>query len=267
MRSEKGIVPAIVVWGFVALLLLPAAAVALNGMTTEWDGTVLPTGFTTAWFHNLFEDPRMSQAILNSLLISTATLVLSALVAVPAVLAGHFYLPVLDRCLAVLVILPYAVPGIVLGLGLLRLYAGNFGIVLTGTPWILILAYVPLGASFYYVPMKNNLRAIPAREIFEAGYLVGASDLAIIRSIILPSIAPALIVGFVMNFALAISEFVYANLLVGGLFPTLQIFMNVLRGGSGHLLSGVIAIYFAILLIATSIVLWATRPKSAAEGQ
>jgi putative spermidine/putrescine transport system permease protein len=262
MEGRGKLLPAVVVWGFVALLILPALAVSLNGITTEWNGTVLPTGPTTQWIEKLAADPRMIEAIRNSLLISTATLVISALVAIPAVLAGHFYLPLLDRCLSVLVILPYAVPGIVLALGLLRLYAGNYGVVLTGSPWILILAYVPLGASFYYVPIKNNLSAIPAREIFEAGYLVGAGDLSIMRRIILPSIAPALVVGFVMNFTLAISEFVYVNLLVGGLFPTLQIFMNVLRGGSGHLLSGVIAIYFAVILIATTIVLAATKPRS-----
>ena len=59
--------------------------------------------------------------------------------------------------------------------------------------------------------------------------LVGASDLAIMRRIVLPCITQGLIVGFVMNFTLAISDFVYANLLVGGLFPTLQIFMDVLQ--------------------------------------
>jgi putative spermidine/putrescine transport system permease protein len=261
MPAERRILPHVVVWSFVVLLLLPAVAVALNGITTEWNGTVLPQGMTAQWIKQLAADPRMTEAIANSLLISIGTLVISAVVAIPAILAAHFYLPFLDRCLSVLVILPYAVPGIVLALGLLRIYAGNYGLVLTGTPWILILAYVPLGASFYYVPIKNNLRAIPATEIFEAGYLVGASDLSIMRRIILPSIAPALVVGFVMNFTLAISEFVYANLLVGGLFPTLQIFMNVLRGGSGHLLSGVIAIYFVVILIATTVVLAATKPR------
>ena len=96
----------------------------------------------------------------------------------PAVLAAHCYLPTLDRWLAALVIVPYAVPGIVLAVGLLRLYAGNYGIVLTGTPWILIFGYVPLGASFFYVPIKNNLRASPVQRDLEAGRILGASDFA-----------------------------------------------------------------------------------------
>ena len=61
--------------------------------------------------------------------------------------------------MAGLVILPYAVPSIVLALGLLRLYSGNYGIVFNGTPWVLIFGYMPLAASLYYIPIKNNLRA------------------------------------------------------------------------------------------------------------
>jgi putative spermidine/putrescine transport system permease protein len=166
--------------------------------------------------------------------------------------------------MAALVVVPYAVPGIVLALGLLNLYSGNYGIVLNGTPWVLILAYVPLGASFYYLPIKNNLRAIPAVEIFEAGRLVGANDFSIIWRIILPTLVPALIVGFVMNFTLAISEFVYANLLVGGLYPTLQIFLYVLREGSGHVSSVVIVVYFMLVWLSTSVMVLALSRRRAA---
>jgi putative spermidine/putrescine transport system permease protein len=62
------------------------------------------------------------------------------------------------------------------------------------------------------------------------------------------------VIGLILNFTLVISEFVYANLLVGGLFPTMQILMYVLRGGSGHLLSVLIMVYFVIVLIATTLV-------------
>ena len=75
---------------------------------------------------------------------------------------------------------------------------------------------------------------------------------------------PALIVGFVMNFTLAISEFVYANLLVGGLYPTLQIFLYVLREGSGHVSSVVIVVYFILVWLSTSVMVLAlSRRRSA----
>ena len=242
--------------GVMVIQLLPVVAVALNAFATGWAGTILPEGLTTEWVERLFADPRFLQALTDSLIIAGATLIVSAIVSIPAVLVAHCYLPALDRVLSGLVILPYAVPGIVLALGLLRIYSGNYGIVLTGTPWVLVFGYIPLGASFYYVPIKNSLRAIAVHDLLEAGHLVGAGDFAVMRRVILPSVMPGIVVGLVMNFALVISEFVYANLLVGGHFPTLQIFMNVLRGGSGHLTSALVTAYFVVVAVATALVLW-----------
>jgi len=254
-------------WSWIGLViflqLLPIVAVALNSIATEWAGTVLPVDYTGAYWSKLFADPRFVTALQNSLIVAIGSMIMTPLVCVPAILVAHCYFPALDRWLAALVILPYAVPSIVLALGLLRIYSGNYGIVLNGTPWVLIFGYVPLAASLYYIPIKNNLRAIGLVDIFEAGRLVGASDFSIMRRIVLPCIMQGLIVGLVMNFTLAISDFVYANLLVGGHFPTLQIFISVLHGGSGRLISAVITAYFAVVLIATSIVIWITsRPGS-----
>lgn len=252
--NGRGVLSWLLMGLYLLLLVLPVLAVALNAVGTDWAGTVLPEGYTAKWLLQAAADPRFNEALRNSLILSFGTLAVSALVCVPAILVAHCYFPTLDRWLAGLVVLPYAVPGIVLALGLLRLYSGNYGIQLNGTPWVLVFGYIPLGASFYYVPIKSNLRALPVAELFEAGYLVGASDLAIMRRVILPSVARGLVVGLVMNFTLVISEFVYANLLVGSFFPTLQIFMNVIRAGSGHLTSVVVTAYFLVVWVATSIV-------------
>jgi putative spermidine/putrescine transport system permease protein len=237
-----------------ALLFLPILAVGLNAFAVDWAGSVLPLGYTTQWISDLIADPRFGQALQNSLILGVGSLVASAVTCVPAILAAHCYYPRLDRWLGGLVVLPYAIPGIVMALGLLKLYAGNYGIVLTGTPWLLIFGYIPLGASLYYVPMKSNLNAIAVQDILEAGYLLGIGDLKLQWRVILPCVRQGVVIGLILNFTLVISEFVYANLLVGGLFPTLQIFMYVLRGGSGHLLSVLIMVYFGVVLVATTLV-------------
>jgi len=135
-------------------------------------------------------------------------------------------------------------------------------IVLNGSPWILIFGYMPLAAPLYYVPIKSNLRALRMTELFEAGRLLGASDFAIMWRIVLPCVKQGLIIGLVMNFTLAISDFVYANLLVGGHFPTLQIFMGVLNGGSGRKLSVLITTYFIVIFVVTAIVVWVSSRRS-----
>ncbi|MCA0431751.1 MAG: ABC transporter permease subunit [Proteobacteria bacterium] len=252
-------------WAFICLVaafqLLPILAVALNAFATDWAGTVLPEGYTLDHVRSITSDPRFLQSIYNSLLVSVGSLILTPLIVVPAVLIAHCYFPILDRWMAILVILPFAVPGIVLALGLLRIYSGNYGIVLTGTPWVLIFGYMPVAAPLYYVPIKNNLRTLRLTELFEAGRLLGASDFAIFTKIVVPCIKQGLIIGLVMNFTLAVSDFVYANLLVGGHFPTLQIFMGVLNGGSGRKLSVLITTYFVVIFASTAIVVWAASRR------
>lgn len=252
-------------WILVALVaafqLLPIFAVALNAFATEWAGTVFPEGYTLEHLRVITADPRFIQSIYNSLIVGVGSLILTPLIVVPAVLIAHCYFPVLDRWMAVLVILPFAIPGIVLALGLLRIYSGNYGIVLTGTPWVLIFGYMPIAAPLYFVPIKNNLRSLRLTELFEAGRLLGASDFSIFTRIVVPCIKQGLIIGLVMNFTLAISDFVYANLLVGGHFPTLQIFMGVLNGGSGRKLSVLITAYFLVIFASTAIVVWAASRR------
>ncbi len=253
-------------WFWIGLLvflqLLPIVAVFLNSVAVDWAGTILPDGYTLDHIRNITSDPRFTQSIMNSLIVATGSLVITPLICVPAILVAHCYFPMLDKWMAGLVILPYAVPGIVLALGLLRLYSGNYGVVLNGTPWVLIFGYMPLAAPLYYVPIKSNLRALRMSEIFEAGRLLGASDLAIMWRIVLPCVKQGLIIGLVMNFTLAISDFVYANLLVGGHFPTLQIFMGVLNGGSGRKLSVLITTYFIVIFVVTAIVVWVSSRRS-----
>lgn len=253
-------------WTWIALLgvlqLLPILAVFLNSVAVDWAGTILPDGYTLGHVRNILADPRFVQSIQNSLIVGFGSLVVTPFFVVPAILVAHCYFPTLDKYIAGLVILPYAVPGIVLALGLLRIYSGNYGIVLTGSPWVLIFGYMPLAAPLYYVPIKNNLRGLRVIELFEAGRLLGASDALILWRVVLPCVKQGLIIGLVMNFTLAISDFVYANLLVGGHFPTLQIFMGVLNGGSGRKLSVLITTYFLVIFVATAIVMWVTSRRS-----
>ncbi len=151
-------------WFWIGLLvflqLLPIVAVFLNSVAVDWAGTILPDGYTLDHIRNITSDPRFNQSIVNSLIVAIGSLVITPLICVPAILVAHCYFPMLDKWMAGLVILPYAVPGIVLALGLLRLYSGNYGVVLNGTPWVLIFGYMPLAAPLYYVPIKSNLRAL-----------------------------------------------------------------------------------------------------------
>ncbi len=241
-----------------ALLLLPVAAVVVDALATDWYGGLLPSGLTLGWFGRVLTDPVFQSALARSLFLSIGSVVLNVVISLPAILAAHCYLPVLDRWMERLVILPYALPQVVLVVGLLAMYA-NGPVVLIGTPWILLLGYLPLAFPLLYLPLKNNLRALDVHELLDAGHLVGAGDLVVARKVLLPCLAPGLVVGLSMVFALTFAEFVFANMLVGGQFQTLAIYLFGQRQKVGQVTAVIITVYFASMWLATAIALSVLR--------
>jgi putative spermidine/putrescine transport system permease protein len=236
------------------LLLLPVVAVVVDAVSVDWYAGLVPTGLTLHWFAIVLSDPVFQSALARSLFLSAGSVVLNVVITVPAILAAYCYLPKVDRWMERLVILPYALPQVVLVVGLLAMYA-NGPIVLIGTPWILLLGYLPLAFPLLYLPLKNNLRALDVHELLDAGQLVGAGDFAIATRVILPCVAPGLVVGLSMVFALTFAEFVFANMLVGGQFQTLAIYLFGQRQKVGQVTAVVITVYFASMWLATAIAL------------
>jgi len=243
------------------LLLLPVAAVAVSALATDWYSGLAPSGLTLRWFAQVLAEPAFQSALARSLFIAAASVALQVLVTVPAILVAHCYLPWLDRWMERLMVLPYALPQVVLVVGLLGIYASD-PVVLIGTPWILLLGYLPLAFPLLYLPLKNNLRALDVHELLDAGHLVGAGDFAIARRVILPCVAPGLTVGLSMVFALSFAEFVFANMLVGGNFQTLAIYLFGQRQKVGQVTAVIVVIYFAAMWVSTAVALAVLRRRA-----
>ena len=122
------------------------------------------------------------------------------------------------RIVSAIIDLPFALPTIVAGLTLLSLYGPNspFGInVANSSIGILVaLAFVTLPFS---VRSVQPVLAEFDRETEEAAASLGASSPLILRRIILPSLAPAMLAGAGLAFARAVGEFGSVVLISGNL--------------------------------------------------
>lgn len=107
------------------LLLLPVAAVIVSAVSTDWYSGLLPSGLTLSWFAQVLAAPAFQAALARSLFIAAGSVLLQVLITVPAILVAHCYLPWLDRWMERLMILPYALPQVVLVVGLLSIYASD----------------------------------------------------------------------------------------------------------------------------------------------
>ncbi|MGE6780056.1 ABC transporter permease [Vreelandella titanicae] len=241
---------ALVVWSVFTLLALPLLATLGYALASSWGATLLPDGVTLKWFWELWSTSRFQWAFARSLLVTVGALALSLVLVVPVAFLAHTRYPRLDAWMSGLILVPFAVPPVVSSVGLLQLYAGG-PLPLVGTPWILMFTYVTIALPFVYRAIANSLRTIDVRSLMEAAQLLGATPFKAFFLVILPNIRVGVQVAVFLSFSFLIGEFVFANMLVGTRFETLQVYLNNMRGSSGHFTSALVITLFLFTLLLT----------------
>jgi sulfate/thiosulfate transport system permease protein len=122
------------------------------------------------------------------------------------------------RIISAIIDLPFALPTIVAGLTLLSLYGPDspFGINVADTRIGILLALAFVTLPFAVRSVQPVLAEFD-REAEEAAASLGASPAVVLRRIILPSIAPAMLAGAGLAFARAVGEFGSVVLISGNL--------------------------------------------------
>ena len=234
------------------MIVLAARLLArmLYVISIELRDTILPQGFTLKWLTQLWSDPRFLTALGHSLLICVVAQRFSLLLVLPAMFVIAYYYPKLDAVMNVLILMPFAVPPVVSSVGLLQLYSSG-PLMLTGTPWILIGCYFTIALPFIYRAIANNMQAINLKELIDAAHLLGASTWQAALFVVLPNLRKGVFIAVLLSFSFLIGEFVFANLLVGTRYETLQVYLYNMRNGSGHFTSALVISYFAVVLLVT----------------
>jgi sulfate transport system permease protein len=123
------------------------------------------------------------------------------------------------RFIDVIIDLPFALPTIVASLVMLALYgpASPVRLHLQHTAWGVVLALAFVTLPFVVRAVQPVLLEID-REVEEAAASLGASGATVFRTVVLPSLTPALLTGAGLAFSRAIGEF-GSVVLIGGAVP------------------------------------------------
>jgi len=239
-----------VVYSIVGIMLIPIIATFIYSISSRWGATILPDGLTFDWYIKLLTDPRFIESFGRSLFIGIPSLLLSVVLILPAIFVVFYYFPKLDKLMNLLILLPFAVPPVVSSVGLLQLYADS-EIALVGTPWILIGTYFTIALPFMYRAIANSFDAINLHDLMDAAHLLGASTTKAFLLIVLPNIKKGLMASLFLSFSFLLGEFVFANILVGTRYETLQIYLYNMRQTSGHFTSALVMTYFLFIFLLT----------------
>jgi putative spermidine/putrescine transport system permease protein len=249
---------------FIGYMLFPLVGVFLFSIATTWFDTVLPAGYTTKHIQDTIGDPLFIPTMGRSLIASIATIAVSVILMTPTLYLIHVAAPRLRPVVEFLSLLPFALPTIVLALSLIRTYSSK-PLVLSGTPTLLILAYVVTGLPFMYRALDNSLKAIDTNVLSEASSTLGASRWMTFRRVILPNIGPGIMAGALLVFSVSFGEFTLSSFLVGDAWKTSGVWTVSIWDDQPHKTTVMVVIGFAISWITSLIILLAFRKRATIE--
>jgi len=186
-----------------------------------------PKGFTFKFYQEAFVDPEFYQFLGNSLGSAIATIAIAMILTTFTLywvyLRAKWLLPWLES----ISLLPFVVPSVTLGLGLIQVF-NTPPFLLTGTPQLLIAAYTVVTLPYAYRAIENSLQGANVITLTEAAESLGASWWQIFLQIILPCVWPGVISGGLLVLSFVLGEFTLALFLVGSSFQTFPLYINQL---------------------------------------
>ena len=240
---------------FFVFLFVPLAVVAIFAFNDANYPAPPWRGFTLDWFvggskgrTGLFADAPLMRSIVTSVVVATGVTVLSVLVGT----ANAFLLERADfrgkSALSLLMLAPLVIPGVILGISILAFASrlaqfadDTFGLELDFLRPGLVL--VVLGQFSYIVSIATLTIAARLKRfdatLEDAAFNLGASRAAVLWTVTLPYLKPALIGAAAISFLMSFENFNTTLMLVGSDPPLTIMMYGRMREGATPVLNAV----------------------------
>lgn len=240
------------------ILVLPLLALVMTslvptlGVALTWDSLTFK-----AYETMLKSQSATWRAFTNSMLLSVSAavvlMVLSLLLTYILVRFPNRYLAFLHKAIEI----PYALPGVVLAIAFILLFAKPLPVIeysLYGTLWIIFMAYLARFLTICLKPVHNSMLQLdPAME--EAACLAGANFNQRLRHIVLPLLMPAAFAGALLVFMTAVNELTVSALLWSAGTETLGVIIFNLDESGNKVLASAVSVMVVILVAGVMLLL------------
>ena len=205
---------------YFAYVLVPVLLIFAGSFGEKWFGTLFPTGFTLSWYRDLFSKVMYVRAMTMSLLVASLTVAVNGVIGICAVYAvSVLHRKWLRRTFDFIILLPIAIPPVVMGLGLVQAFNWQ-SFSLVGTWQLLLGAHVVYTLPFMLRPIMANMEMLGWSTLEEAGLSLGATPLFLAGRVLVPNLLPGLLSGAIMTFAMSLGEFQLAVMVTGSASQT-----------------------------------------------
>jgi putative spermidine/putrescine transport system permease protein len=207
------------------LLVVPTLVVIPLSFTDKQSFAFPPTGWSTRWYENFFDDPSWYRAALLSVQIGALVTVLATILGTAAAIGlvmgrGRWRLPTRGFLLA-----PAILPGVIVAIGVFSVFL-KWGLTQSTTGYV--LAHTALAIPLVVVAVSASLANFD-RQLILAAHSLGAGSISTFVQVTLPLIAPGVLTGALFAFLTSFDEAVVSLFLSGPFARTLpiQIYQSV----------------------------------------
>lgn len=233
------------------ILVAPLFALIVSSLVPALGMPLTLDTLTFSAFHEMIARQGVTKrAFENSIFLASLCAFVLMLISLPL---GYLLirLPIRARSIiASLIEVPYAIPGIVLAIAFILLFAKPLPFIevsLYGTLAIIFLAYLSCFLSVCLKPVLSAMSQLdPALE--EAAQLAGARPIKRLIDIILPLTAPAFFAGGLLVFLISINELTVSALLWSAGNETLGVLIFNLDESGDSVLASAIAVLVVMLV-------------------
>ncbi len=190
------------------------------------NSTSVMTGFSTKWYVELFRDEATIQAFYNTLILAVVSAVTATFIGtLAAVGINKMKKGIPKTTLMSVTNIPMMNPEIVTGVSMMLLFVFIGSILkINGVLgfWTLFIAHVTFSLPYVILNIMPKLKQTDV-HIAEAAQDLGCTKLQAFLKVVLPSIRPGIVAGFIMAFTLSLDDFIISYFVSGPKFQTLPI--------------------------------------------
>lgn len=189
-------------------VLFPVGGVILRSVVNDWgQGVNLLNHLTLEHFRTVLEMPALSRSIVNTIMLSGFGGALAVLVYLAIGLAGHRNQGRSGTLLDYSVLIPRALPGLIVGLAFFWLFLFvPFLTWLRPTLFSLLIAYIIVGLSYGLRIIQSTLLQV-APELEESARVTGATVFRSWRDVVIPLVKPGLAGAWAMIMIVFLREY------------------------------------------------------------
>lgn len=216
--KNKTKIPNIFLAVVLAVMYLPILVIVVysfnaSKISTVWEGVSL------RWYQTLFQDRSMMEAVRNSLILAGLSCINAAVIGTMAAVGIRRISWKSKGLIAYFSTIPIMIPEIILGMVFMVFFS------FLGLPFgmiTLVLAHTTFCIPYVFTMVRSRLIGIdPSLE--EAARDLGAGEGKVFFTITLPLIAPAMVSGMLLSFAMSFDDVVISIFVTGATTNTLPV--------------------------------------------